>query len=331
MKYRQLGDSGLTVSEIGFGTWGIGGTAYGSTDDDESRRALRVALEKGITFYDTADLYGDGHAEELLGEVFSGNDRGKIVITTKGGTLPHTTFVMPQDFSSRHITDALEASLKRLKTDYIDLYLLHSPRLEDIEANRSVLDTLEMFKKRGKIKTYGISARTPQDAIKAVEEFGFRIVEVNFNMIDQRAVTNGLFDRANRDGIGVIVRTPLTFGYLAGRLKGNEDFEETDHRKNWPKDQLKRWAKAPELFSFLFENSRQTPAQAALRFCLGFDPVSTVIPGMMNVSEVLENAGASDMLPLAQDEIKKVQDIYKENEDLFYDRSFQKVKDDGKS
>ena len=329
MNYRNLGSTGLNVSEIGFGTWGIGGGSYGLADDQESKKALRTAFDKGVTFYDTADLYGDGHAEELLGEVFSGSERDKIIIATKGGTLPHTTFTMPQNFSVMHVTNALEASLRRLKTDYIDVYLLHSPRLDDIRSSRTLLDTLKMFKKNGRIKTFGISARTPKDAVIAIDEFGFPIVEINFNMIDHRALDNGLFERAQKENIGIIVRTPLTFGYLTGKLKGNEDFEKSDHRNNWPKEQLKRWAKAPELFSFLFENIDQTPAQAALRFCLAFDSVSTVIPGMMRVSEVLENTRASEMSLLTQDQVRRIRDIYKSNEDIFYDRIFQKVKPNG--
>lgn len=327
MKYRKLGNTELIASEIGFGTWGIGGKAYGQVDDDESRRALEVAFEKGVTLYDTADLYGDGHAEELLGEVFS-KIREKIVIVSKGGTLPHTTFYMPQDFSSSYVTKALERSLKRLRTDYIDLYLLHSPTLEDIRSHPDLLPTLEALRSEGKLRMYGISARTPADAMIAITEFGFQVVEVNFNMIDHRAVELGLFARVEKESLGLIVRTPLTFGYLTGALKGSETFESTDHRKNWPKDQLSRWAQAPKLFSFLSEGNHRTPAQAALRFCLDFKAVSTVIPGMMNVREVAEDTAVSEMPSLTEQEMAQIVEIYKNHD--FYDRSFQKVKSDGK-
>jgi aryl-alcohol dehydrogenase-like predicted oxidoreductase len=318
MNYKKLGDTGLSISEIGFGTWGIGGNAYGNVDDSESKRAMQVAFDKGINFFDTADLYGNGHSEELLGEVFAGK-RDKVVIATKGGTLPHTTFEMPQDFSSRYIREAIAGSLKRLKTDYIDLYLLHSPKIEDIQGNEDLLQTLETSKKEGKIRAYGISARTPSDAMRAIDEFGFHIVEVNFNLIDQRALENGLFDRAGTDNFGVIVRTPLTFGYLTGKLHGDEQFQGTDHRANWPKNQLKRWAQAHQLFSFLFEGKSFTPAQVALRFCLDFKAVSTVIPGMMKSSEVLENSAASDMPSLTDEEMSRIEYIYKTND--FYDKS----------
>jgi aryl-alcohol dehydrogenase-like predicted oxidoreductase len=328
MKYRELGKTGLIVSEIGFGTWGIGGNAYGQVDDNEAKKALQTAFESGINFYDTADLYGDGHSEVLMGEVFAGK-RDQIIITTKGGTLPHTTFDMPQDFSSQHIKEALTGSLKRLRTDYVDLYLLHSPKIEDIERNADILHTLETAKKEGKIRAYGISARTPCDALKAIDKFGLNVVEVNFNLIDQRALENGLFSRAKKDNMGIIIRTPLTFGYLTGRLRGDEQFQGKDHRANWPKEQLKRWAQAHQLFSFLFEGKSRTPAQAALRFCLDFEIVSTVIPGMMNAQEVLENVSASSMPSLAAEEMAQVIHIYREKESEFYDRNFQKVKLNG--
>ncbi|OGV65310.1 MAG: hypothetical protein A2283_05855 [Lentisphaerae bacterium RIFOXYA12_FULL_48_11] len=325
MKYRKLGQTCLTVSELGFGTWGIGGNAYGQVDDNESKKALKAAFTSGINFYDTANLYGNGHSEELLGEVFAGR-RDEVIIATKGGTLPHTTFDMPQDFSSRHIKEALVGSLKRLKTDYIDLYLLHSPKIVDIERNADLLNTLEASKKEGKILAYGVSARTPDDAMRAIDKFGFNVVEVNFNLIDQRALGNGLFERARKDKLGLIIRTPLTFGFLTGKLHGDETFVGTDHRSNWPKDQLKRWGQAHQLFSFLYKGKNRTPAQAALRYCLDYEAVSTVIPGMINIHEVDENVASSGMSSLTVEEIDLIKHIYKEKEAEFYDRSFQKVK-----
>ncbi len=293
MKYRGLGNTGFKVSEIGFGTWGLGGNSYGPVDDTESKKALNFAFEKGVSFYDTSDLYGTGHSEELLGEVFK-DVRDRVIIATKGGTLPHTGFYMPQDFSVKHFKNALEESLRRLKTDYIDLYQMHSPTINDIEKN-DVIETLENFKAQGKIRTYGISIRSPDDGKVAIEKYNFPVVQVNFNMIDQRAIENGLFALAKEREVGIIVRTPLVFGYLTGKLDGNEQFRGIDHRANWPKEQLQRWAKAPNLFSFLYEGKDRTPAQTALRFCLEQDGVSTVIPGMMNIKEEREHTEESDM------------------------------------
>ncbi len=326
MKYRELGKTGIKVSEIGFGTWGIGGNSYGAVDDTESKRTLQMALENGINFYDTSDLYGNGHSEELLGDVFS-HCRDRVIIASKGGMLPHTTFDMPQDFSTQHIRRAIDGSLRRLRTDYIDLYLLHSPKIEDIEQNTELFQALKMLKSEGKIRAYGLSARTPRDAIHAVDEFGLNVVEVNFNLIDQRAQEIGLFDRGRRDSLGLIIRTPLTFGFLTGKLNGDEQFGDKDHRANWPTTQLKRWAEAHRLFSFLFEGKIvRTPAQAALRFCLDFKAVSTVIPGMMSVNEVRENVAASTMPSLSDWEMDRIETIYRSHE--FYD---QNAKDEGKT
>ena len=316
MNYRVLGRTNLKVSEIGFGAWGIGGNSYGHADDKESIEALDLAFENGVTFYDTADLYGNGHSEEIIGKTFK-QKREKIIIASKGGTLPHTGFKMPQDFSFAYLTNALEKSLKKIRTDYIDLYQLHSPQLEDIEKNNTI-DTLEKFKQAGKIKEYGISVRSPQDGLIAIEKYNFPIIQVNYNMIDQRAREINLFEAAKRNQTGLIIRTPLVFGFLTGNLTGKEKFEGQDHRNQWPKEQIERWANAPELFRQLNENKKRTLVQLALQFCLYDHAVSTVIPGMMNVKEVEENTGASNLKNISSEEMEQVYAIYRSND--FYDK-----------
>ncbi len=317
MKYRKLGSTEIEVSEIGYGTWGLGGNSYGPVDDQQSKKALKLAFEKGVNFYDTSNLYGNGHSEEILGEVFK-DVRDKVIIASKGGTLPHTGFYMPQDFSLKHLKKALEGSLRRLKTDYIDLYQLHSPKIEDVENNEGLIQTLESFQKEGKIQVYGISVRSPDDGKIAIEKYNFPVLQVNFNIIDHRVVENGLFKLAKEKNTGIIARTPLAFGYLTGKLDGNEQFQGIDHRANWPKGQLQRWAKAPGLFSFLYEDKDRTPTQVALRFCLDYDVVSTVIPGMMNISEVKENIKAGEISPLTPDESEHIRRIYQNHS--FYDK-----------
>ena len=314
MKYRTLGKTGISVSEIGFGTWGLGGDSYGPVDEKEAVAALELAFEKGINFYDTADLYGAGKSEETLGKTFK-KVRDQVIIATKGGTLPHTGFYMPQDFSEQHLRHALENSLKRLQTDYVDLYQLHSPTLDDIE-NNDLIQILEGLKAEGKIREFGLSVRSPDDGLVSMEKYGFPVIQVNFNMIDQRALDNGLFDMAKEKKVGIIVRTPLVFGYLTGGLMGKKDFKGQDHRANWPEEQLERWSEAPDLFSFLYTD--KTPVQAALRFCFDFESVSTVIPGMMCKKEVEENVEASELLPLSKIEQMKIKEIY--NNNSFYDK-----------
>lgn len=299
MNYRSLGDTGLRVSEIGFGTWGLGGdhdgaVAYGRTDDEVSRAALRHAVEQGINFFDTSDLYGFGHSEEILGEVFS-TCRDKVIIASKGGFVD----AVKQDFSAAHLRRALENSLRRLRTDYLDLYQLHSPAVSLLREQPEILSLLHEWQAAGKIRAWGFSARSPEEARVAVAEFSASVVQVNFNLTDQRAQTNGLFDLCRQRQAGVIVRTPLCFGFLTGKYSSAQNYSATDHRSRWSPEQLQSWEKANDVFNFLFAaNPADTPAQIALRFCLSFEAVSTIIPGMLNHDHVRENAAASRLGPL---------------------------------
>jgi aryl-alcohol dehydrogenase-like predicted oxidoreductase len=315
MKYRQLGNSGISVSEIGFGAWGIGGltegaTSYGRTDDDESRKALEKAYDQGITFFDTSNVYGNGHSEKLIGKTL-GDVREKIIIASKVGFLRHNG---PQDFSKNYITASLEYSLERLGTDYLDLFQLHSPPPDIFDGNLSVVETLEDLKKGGKIRAYGISAKSPEDAVRAISEYSFDAVQVNFNMVDQRAIESGLFDLCQEKGVGIIGRTPLCFGFLSGDYPGGHEFDPTDHRSTWSENQRKVWGDAYKLFSEAIDKKvEQTDAQLALRFCLSYDIISTVIPGMMNEKEVVENAQASQKGPLSEIEKLKLEEIFSSN------------------
>jgi len=318
VRSRALGLTGLEVSEIGFGTWGLGGDSYGPVEDAASLATLRFAYESGVTFYDTSDLYGSGHSEKILGEAFK-DVRENVIIATKVGLLPHSGFEMPSDFSPRHIREALEASLRRLQTDYVDLYLLHSPTINTLRDNPEIMGTLHELHESGKIRAFGASVRSPEDGMVAIREFDLPVIEVNFNLIDQRALTCGLFDQATHRHTGIIIRTPLCFGYLTGKLNGSETFPGKDHRANWPAEQLRRWAGAPDLFSFLNEDRSRSAVQLALRFCLDYPAVSTVIPGMMNQAEVMENLTACSLSPLSAVELERIRLVYANHD--FYDKN----------
>lgn len=313
MKYRKLGNTGLEVSEIGFGTWGIGGVSdgaisYGPTDDRESTIALWRAFELGVNFFDTSDLYGYGHSESLIGEVFK-DVRGKLLIASKVG------FVKAygrQDFSPKHIRKSIEGSLRRLQTDYIDLYQLHSPPVELLEKG-GIVDSFHSLKKEGKVRAIGISVRSPDDGLRAVEGFGFESIQVNFNMVDQRALETGLMDVCRKTGVGLICRTPLCYGFLTGKFSPTSRFDSQDHRSRWPSEQIALWANAYRLFSSALEYQNQTHGQIALKFCLSYPSVSTVIPGMLNKCEVEENVSASDLGALTDTERLKVEKIYRDN------------------
>ena len=316
MEYRLLGATGLKVSEIGFGAWGIGGNnngamAYGSTDDRESKRALRRAFELGVTFYDTADFYGFGHSEKLIGEALA-DVRSQAVIASKVGLLDANG---NHDFSAEHIRRSIEGSLRRLRTDYIDLYQLHSPPINVLGYNDEWFSVLHSLKTGGMVRALGISVRTPDDALVAIKKFSFNCIQVNFNLVDQRALEIGLFSECEKANVGLIVRTPLCFGFLTGGYSPDTQFDVSDHRMRWSAAQRKRWSEAHELF----EKSGvalgdQTPAHFALRFCLSYSVVSTVIPGMLNVEQVEENISASGLKALSDFQLRKIETIYQQNE-----------------
>jgi aryl-alcohol dehydrogenase-like predicted oxidoreductase len=299
MKYRRLGRSSIEVSEIGFGAWGIGGktdsvASYGDTDDAVSLSALRRALDVGITFFDTSNIYGLGHSETLIGRAFR-QDRARVVIATKAGYVDggsRTSFA-PDD-----IVRSCEESLRRLQTDYVDLFMLHDAR-PDTLADPAVIEVLEAAVRQGKARLWGVSARSPADAVAILEVAKPQAVQVNLNMMDVRAVESGLLALANERGVGVIARTPLCFGFLSGVLTLDTAFPEGDHRRNWSKPQLQTWIEgAADLLAAVPKPPGTSNSQAALRFCLSVPAVATVIPGILTPAEAEENAAASTLGPL---------------------------------
>ena len=314
MRYRNFGNTKLRISEIGFGSWGIGKITrktpgyYGANDKD-SVYALKEAYDNGINFYDTSNIYGNGHSEKLIGKTFQ-KKREKIIISTKGGCLPHKTLIMPQNFEKKFLLQELNKSLKRLKTDYVDCYLLHSPKYEDIEKF-SILETLEKLKKNGKIRFYGISCRTPDDGYKFINNYKFDCLQVNFNLIDQRIIDNKLINLAKKKNLGIIARTPLVFGFLTKKVHSLTNFKRLDdHRSNFSKDLRKKWENATKFYEKFYKKYNCTPAQFAIKFCLDFNQISTVIPGMIKRDEVLENIKASSVKGISLQDHNLIRNIY---------------------
>jgi len=317
VKYRQLGSTGLELSEIGFGGWGIGGVtnntvSYGQTDETESLKALRKAFELGVTFYDTADLYGEGRSERLIGQAFK-KARSKVVIASK---VTLVDLDGTRRASGEHIRKSLEGSLKRLETDYLDLYQLFDPAkvgMDYLKKDARILQTLQDLVKEGKIRAYGISARSPDDALFAINTYGFKSVQVNFNLLDQRAGENGLMEACSRQQVGLIIRTPLCFGFLTGAYAAGGAFKEGDHRNQWAPEQRALWADAHQVFSEVRTSASETPGQWALRFCLSYPAVACAIPGMLKEAHALENTKASDLGVLSKEERKSAEAIYKKH------------------
>ncbi len=310
MNYRALGRTGLGVSEIGFGAWGIGGrtvgeTSYGDTDDRTSLAALRRALDCGITFFDTSSAYGDGHSEALIGEAFAGR-RDKVVIATKAG---YDSWDRPPDFSADAIVASAEKSLARLRTDYIDLLQLHNPPAEALRDDR-LGRALARLQAEGRIRAWGVSAKSPTEAIQALAEFAAPVVQANFNMMDVRVHDSGLLAEVERRGAGFIGRTPLCFGFLSGTIDRDTAFPEGDHRRGWSRAQLDNWIDgAGELLAAVEAAPGTAGAQAALRFCLAFPAASAVIPGILSPAEADQNAAASAAGPLPAASVEAVMAI----------------------
>jgi aryl-alcohol dehydrogenase-like predicted oxidoreductase len=311
MKYRRLGRTGLRVSEVGFGAWGIGGrteglTSYGDTDDATSLEALRRALDVGITFFDTSNVYGSGHSEALIGEAFSGC-RDQVVIATKAG---FTTYADAPDFTPQGIRRSVEGSLVRLKSDYVDVLQLHNPPPELLVSHPEIGETLQGMKREGLIRAHGVSVKSPDEGLAALDAFAFDSMQANLNMMDIRLIGSGLLDVAVARGVGVIARTPLCFGFLSGRVAGDACFPDGDHRNLWPRAQIERWSEGAKLLRAAVPAPvGQTQTQVALRFCLSVQGVSCVIPGILTPAEAEENAAASDAGVLPKAEMASIEDI----------------------
>mgnify|MGYP003332704037 FL=1 len=307
MKYRALGCTGLNVSEIGFGAWGIGGrtvgtTSYGDTDDRTSLAALGRALDLGINFYDTSSAYGDGHSEELLGQAFASR-RSDVLIATKAG---YESWDRPPDFSPAAVSASVDRSLRRLKSDYIDLLQLHNPPPEALREG-TLPAAMSRLQKAGKIRAWGVSAKSPAEALMVLNDCRADVIQANFNMMDVRAEASGLFAELVRRRAGFIARTPLCFGFLSGMIRRDTVFPAGDHRLGWSRAQIENWIDgASDLLQAVEASPGAEGARSALRFCLSFAAVSSVIPGILTPAEAEANAAAGDLGPLPAAVVDKV-------------------------
>lgn len=312
MHQRQLGRTGFSVSEIGFGAWAIGGD-WGSAQDDTSMAALRQAVESGVTFIDTADVYGDGRSERLVGSVLS--EHPNLVVATKAGRRldPHTAdgYLDLEPFVDR--------SLANLDVDAIDLLQLHCPPT-DTYYKPEVFEHLDELVQRGKIRHYGVSVERVEEALKAIEYPGVETVQIIFNMFRLRPAEL-FFREATRRNVGIIARVPLASGLLTGKLTSSTVFEPTDHRSfnrhGEEFDVGETFSGVPyETGLAAVEELRAlvptgvTMAQFALRWILMFTPVSTVIAGARTPDQARDNASASTVPPLSVDTMTHVRDVY---------------------
>lgn len=326
MQYRDLGDTGLKISAVGFGVWTVSTTMWGIEDDAFGAHLLRRAFELGVTFYDTADVYGDGKGETLLADAL-GVHRDEIVIATKFGYdfynhpgLQPGQRERPQDWSPTYIRKACEESLRRLKTDHIDLYQLHNPRVEALALD-DMFATLDELKVEGKIRAYGAALGPALLPDRQVDEGIYSIthrhttIQIIYNLLEQ-VLGAPLCPLAAEQNVGVICRVPHSSDLLLGRITEETEFSPNDHRrfrvttdeakKKWQTDGLKKIEK----LRFLTEATGRTLGQAAIQFLLAQPALASAIPNIYDEPLLEELAAASDTPPLTEAELAKIDDLY---------------------
>jgi aryl-alcohol dehydrogenase-like predicted oxidoreductase len=311
MQYRDLGRTGIRVSVIGFGAWAIGGPAeasgtpfgWGRTSDDESLAAIRRARDLGVTFFDTADSYGFGRSESLLGIVLS-RTRQNAIIATKVGVVRGSAGDLKKDFSKQHIFHAVDGSLKRLRTDYIDLYQVHNPTIAEL-AREEIQEAMEMLQDAGKIRSWGVSITTPDEGIEIIRRGWAHALQVLFNVLNQAPAID-LFPLAKEKGYGIIARVPLASGLLTGKFRIDTGFPADDIRQNFltPRRLQEALDHVDDAKSIVGGAARSL-AEAALQFVIANDTVSTTIPGARNARQVEMNVGAAEV-SLPRDVVEKL-------------------------
>ena len=317
MNYRAFGRTGWQVSEVSFGAWAIGGS-WGQVSDADALDALRAAIDNGVNFIDTADVYGDGRSERLIAQVLK-ERRERVYVATKAGRRlsPHTA----EGYNRANLTAFVERSLKNLQVETLDLVQLHCPPTQ-VYYTPEVFGVLDDLVKAGKLRYYGVSVEKVEEAIKAVEYPNLQSVQIIFNIFRQRPA-DLFFDVARKRRVGILARVPLASGLLTGKLTRQSTFPADDHRnfnrhgeafdvgETFAGVDFEVGLRAVERLRALVP-AGATLAQFALRWILMFDAVSCVIPGAKNRQQALDNVRAAELPALSQTTLAQVQQIYEE-------------------
>ena len=317
MKYKKLGKSGIEVSEIGFGAWTIGLDWWGKKiDDDEAKRMLKKAYDLGINFFETADMYGKGKSEKLIGEVFKGT-RDEIVISTKYGydfseaeQIGHAE--LPQNFSPEFTRKALNASLERLQTDYLDSFGLHNPKLNHIRDD-STFNTLDELISEGKIKAaqvaLGPAIGWTQEGLEAMDRKSISSVQTVYNILEQTP-GNELIEKADEQNVGILVRVPDASGILTGKVKAETVIPSNDHRKDRKVEWRKSALEKVEQFRPIAERNGLNITEFAIKFILSKKSIASVLPTVVSVEEIEMFAGISDGKYISDLDMKEINELY---------------------
>ena len=320
MKYRRLGDTDIKVSEVGFGVWTMSTGWWGEVDDERSVRLLRRAYEEGINYFDTADTYGSGKGETLLNDAF-GHMRDEVVISTKIGydfynyTERRGQQERPQNWSEEFLRFALEQSLKRLDTDYIDFLQLHNAKMDAIE-NDALFGLMEEFKKEGKIRSYGVALGPKigwlEEGQKAMRERNISGVQMIYNLLEQEP-GRALIETARETGTSLVVRVPHSSGMLEGKYTKDTTFDKNDHRRHRPKEWLLEGLRKVERLDFLTASGERTLGQAALKFILASPEVASTLPNIYDEEQLREFAATPGTPDLTEEELVRVEELYENN------------------
>lgn len=315
MNYRKFGRTGWEVSEVSFGAWAIGGT-WGEVDDKQSLETLNRALDLGVNFFDTADVYGDGRSERLLSKLKKERSEKFYIATKTGrGLDPHTA----EGYNKKNLTSFIERSLKNLNTETIDLIQLHCPPTQ-VYYMPEVFGILDDLVKEGKLLFYSVSVEKVEEALKAIEYQNVQTVQIIFNMFRQRPAEL-FFELAKKKQVGILARVPLSSGMLTGKFNKNSKFEVNDHRKynrhgeSFDKGEtfsgvdFNLSLKAVEELKSICPRGMSL-TQFALKWILMFDAVTCTIPGAKRKEQVEENISSVDLPLISNETMSEVKSIY---------------------
>ncbi|MBP0133727.1 MAG: aldo/keto reductase [Nitrosarchaeum sp.] len=317
MKYKTLGKSEIKVSEIGFGAWTIGLDWWGKKiEEDEAKRMLKKAYDVGINFFETADMYGKGISEKMIGEVFKGM-RKEVVISTKYGydfsnveQIGHTE--LPQSFEPEFTRKALNASLERLQTDYLDVYGMHNPKLNHIRNNV----TFELYDKliqEGKIKTtqvaLGPAIGWTQEGSEAMDKKNVAAIQTVYNILEQTP-GNELIVKAEKQNVGILVRVPDASGILTGKVKAETVIPSNDHRKDRKQEWRQEALRKVEQLRPIAERNGLSIIEFAIKFILSKKSIASVLPTVVSVEEIESFASISDGKYLNSSDMNEIDDLY---------------------
>jgi len=324
VRTRSFGATDLHCSEVGFGTWALGSNWWGKVTSGEGQNLIERALELGVTFFDTGNVYGLGVNEEIVGKALAAVPREEVQISTKFGYVleqgrqQHSQGERPQDWSPANVRQSLEDSLRRLGTDYVDLYQLHNPRMDAI-ADDALFEELDRLRDEGKLRHYGVALGPAigwrDEGLRAIEERSITSLQTVYNVLEQDPGRDFLAAADGRD-VSVIARVPTSSGLLEDKYTLETTFPEQDHRSHRPREWLVEGLQKVERLRFLCEEHGITMAQAALKFIFAQPGIACVLPTVTDGADLEEWAAASAGPDLSADDLASISALYERNFDV---------------